>query len=77
MWWTKMIWDELTKWDVHGAYIVLDLLEDTSAVSLANLTRVKATVGLHEYWWADEPTLQNWVIGSAEKLPLIYNLSGP
>ena len=53
------------KWDVCSAYIVLDLLEDTSVVSLANLTKVKAAVGLHEYRWADEPTLQNWVIGSA------------
>ena len=53
------------KWDVCSAYIVLDLLEDTSVVSLANLTKVKAAVGLYEYWWADEPLLQNWVIGSA------------
>ena len=37
------------KWDVCGAYIVLDLLEDTTAVSLANLTKVKAAAGLHEY----------------------------
>ena len=33
---------------VH-AYIVLDLLEDTSMVSLASLTKVKAAVGPHEY----------------------------
>ena len=57
--------DELTKWDVCSAYIVLDLLEDTSAVSMSSLTKVKATVGPHEFWWADEPVLQNWVIGSA------------
>ena len=31
------------------AYIVLDLLEDTSMVSLASLIKVKAAVGLHEY----------------------------
>ena len=30
-------------------YIVLDILEDTSMVSLASLTKVKAAVGLHEY----------------------------
>ena len=56
--------DELMKWDVSGAYIVLDLLEDTSAVSLPSCIKVKATVGLHKYWLADEPMLQNWVIGS-------------
>ena len=37
------------KWDVCSAYIVLDLLEDTTTVSLANHTKVKATVGPHEY----------------------------
>ena len=31
------------------AYIVLDLPEDTSAVSLVSLTKVKAAVGPHEY----------------------------
>ena len=54
----KMTWsDELMKWDVHSAYIVLDLLEDTSAVSLARCIKVKAAAELHEYWWADEPVL--------------------
>ena len=53
------------RWDVHGAYILLDLLEDTSGVSLASFIKVKAAAGLHEYWWTDEPMLQNWVIGSA------------
>ena len=33
---------------VH-AYIVLDLLEDISMVSLASLTKVMAAMGLHEY----------------------------
>ena len=57
--------DELMRWDVLGVYIVLDLLEDTSVVSLASFIKVKAAVGLHENYWVDEPALQNWVIGSA------------
>ena len=52
------------EWDVHSVYIVLNLLEDTSTVSLASSIKVKAAVGLHAYWWADEPALQNWIIGS-------------
>ena len=31
------------------AYIVLDLLEDTSMVSMASFTKMKSAVGLHEY----------------------------
>ena len=31
---------------------------------MSSLTKVKAAVGPHEIWWADEPLLQNWVIGS-------------
>ena len=30
---------------MHGAYIVLNLLEDTSTVSLASCTKVNAAVG--------------------------------
>ena len=61
----KLMWsDELMKWDMCGAYIVIDLLEDTSVVSLASCIKVKVAVGPHEYWRADEPVLQNWVIGS-------------
>ena len=33
---------------MHSVYIVLDLLEDTSMVSLASHIKVKAAVGLHE-----------------------------
>ena len=63
---TSVEWKLMTdEWDVHGAYIVHNLLEDTSAVSLASCIKVKNAVGQHEYWWADEPTLQNWVIGIA------------
>ena len=36
--------DELMRWDVLGAYIVLDLLEDTSMVSLASFIKVKAAL---------------------------------
>ena len=50
--------------NVHSAYIEINLLEDTSTVSLASCIKVKAAVGLHAYWWADEAVLQNWVIGS-------------
>ena len=59
-----MNWSELNELMCMHAYIVLDLLEDTSAVSLASLTKVKAAAGLYEYWWADEPVFQTWVIGS-------------
>ena len=50
--------------NVCGTYIVINLLEDTSAVSLASCIKVKAAAGPHAYWWADEAVLQNWVIGS-------------
>ena len=57
-------WWMTDDWNVHGAYIELNLLEDTSVVSLASCIKVKAAAGLHAYWWADEAMLQNWVIGS-------------
>ena len=67
-------------WNVCSAFIVLNLLEDTSVVSLASCIKVKATVGPHAYWWADEPALQNWVIGSVlisiwQHLPSLIFLS--
>ena len=57
-------WWMTDDWNVHGAYIELNLLEDTSVVSLASCVKVKAVVGLDAFWWADEVMLQNWVIGS-------------
>ena len=66
-----MIYNDEVKWmtmngwwlNMCSAYIELNLLEDTSAVSLASCIKVKAALGLHAYWWADEAMLQNWVIG--------------
>ena len=57
-------WWMTDDWNVHSAYIELNLLEDTSMVSLASCIKVKAAVGPHAYCWADEAALQNWVIGS-------------